>query len=206
MQQLTRYKTILWDFDGVIMDSMPIRDLGFKKTLESFPEEQVQKLLDYHQENGGLSRYVKFRYFFENIRNEKITESEIEELAEQFSVIMLNLLINKELLILDTVNFIKENYRKFNFHIVSGSDGNELIKICKGIDLDQYFLSIKGSPLPKKQLIENILREYDYPRDEMCLIGDSQNDADAAIHNEIDFFAYNNEKLKNYNYINTFLE
>ena len=25
-------KTIFWDFDGVILDSMPIRDFGFAKT------------------------------------------------------------------------------------------------------------------------------------------------------------------------------
>jgi beta-phosphoglucomutase-like phosphatase (HAD superfamily) len=27
-------KTIFWDFDGVILDSMPIRDYGFSKIFE----------------------------------------------------------------------------------------------------------------------------------------------------------------------------
>ena len=31
---LDLYKTILWDFDGVIMDSMPVRDKGFEIVLE----------------------------------------------------------------------------------------------------------------------------------------------------------------------------
>ena len=29
-------KTIFWDFDGVILDSMPIRDYGFAKIFEDF--------------------------------------------------------------------------------------------------------------------------------------------------------------------------
>ena len=57
-------KTIFWDFDGVILDSMPIRDYGFAKIFEEFDKELVDKILEYHTLNGGLSRYVKIRYFY----------------------------------------------------------------------------------------------------------------------------------------------
>ncbi|MGH2278576.1 hypothetical protein ACRCD7_05475 [Aliarcobacter sp. ERUVET-7] len=36
-------KTIFWDFDGVILDSMPIRDFGFAKIFEEFDKELVYK-------------------------------------------------------------------------------------------------------------------------------------------------------------------
>lgn len=55
---------IFWDFDGVIMDSMKVRDEGFKIVLKDYPSDQVEKLMEFHRNNGGLSRYVKFRYFF----------------------------------------------------------------------------------------------------------------------------------------------
>ena len=60
-------KTILWDFDGVILDSMATRDWGFKEIFKDFTEAQVSRLLEYHRINGGLSRYVKIRYFYETI-------------------------------------------------------------------------------------------------------------------------------------------
>ena len=60
-------KNILWDFDGVILSSMHIRDWGFREIFKTFKKEDVQKLLDYHNLNGGLSRYVKIRYFYEEI-------------------------------------------------------------------------------------------------------------------------------------------
>ena len=61
---LTSKKVILWDFDGVILDSDKIRVEGFKQSLKDYPSNQVQALLDYHHRNGGLSRYNKFKFFF----------------------------------------------------------------------------------------------------------------------------------------------
>nr|WP_315170135.1 HAD hydrolase-like protein [uncultured Flavobacterium sp.] len=203
----SNYKTILWDFDGVIMDSMPVRDKGFEIVLKNYPQEQVALLMEYHRNNGGLSRYNKFRYFFEEIRKETITESEIKVFADEFSVVMLQNLLDSKLLIEDSLKFIKENYLKYKMHIVSGSDGNELRHICETLGLSQYFISIHGSPTPKKELVKNVLIENKYVKEQTCLIGDSFNDLEAATFNDIVFYGYNNELLlsKSKKYIHAFL-
>ena len=56
-------KNVLFDFDGVIIDSMPIKTEGFRKVFEGFEPAAVEKLLDYHNLNGGLSLYVKIFEF-----------------------------------------------------------------------------------------------------------------------------------------------
>lgn len=194
-----KYKVILWDFDGVILDSMAVRDMGFVKVLEQegHTEEQIEALLSYHRANGGLSRYVKFRYFYEQILGIAITEEEVLRLAALFSDIMLSLLIDENLLITDSVEFIKKNYKDYRFHIVSGSDGVELNKICRGLGLSTYFHSIEGSPTPKKELVANLIESNTYTPQDLCLIGDSINDLEAAEVNGIDFFGYNNIQLVN---------
>lgn len=205
MKVLNKVKTILWDFDGVIMDSMPTRSLGFVKVLEQYPQDQIDALLRYHNLNGGLSRYVKFRYFFEYIRNESITEDQVQELANQFSTVMLSLLLDDTLLIQDSVNFIQQHYKNYRMHIVSGSDGNELNKICDALGLSPYFLSIQGSPTPKNELVRAVLEANNYQKDEVVLIGDSINDHQAAQVNQIRFIGYNNALLKPGNdYITSF--
>ncbi|MFC0181194.1 Phosphoglycolate phosphatase, HAD superfamily [Pseudarcicella hirudinis] len=196
MKNIIDYKIILWDFDGVIMDSMPIRSKGFEEVLKDYPKEQVDNLLEFHNTNGGLSRYVKFRHFFENIRNESIEDEEVLALADNFSKIMLSLLIDEKLLIEDSVNFIRENWMNHEMHIVSGSDGKELAQICEGLDLSKYFRSINGSPTPKKELVRRLLVENNYNKDNVTLIGDSINDKEASLINEIGFCGYNNESLK----------
>ena len=188
-------KTILWDFDGVILDSMAVRDWGFKEIFKDFTESQVSKLLEYHQVNGGLSRYVKIRYFYESILGKTITEEKISEYAEAFSVLMKQELTNTNNLIADAVTFIKQNSSKFSFHIVSGSDQAELRFLCKELGIESYFISIHGSPTPKNQLVKTLLQEYGHDKQNTCLIGDSINDFEAAEVNKIYFYGYNNKNL-----------
>ncbi len=196
MKNFLNKKNIFWDFDGVIMDSMPFRNKGFELVLKEFPNEQVELLIQFHLKNGGLSRYVKFTHFFEEIRGEKVTEEEIKEWAQKFSEIMREELLQPALLIEDSLNFIKENYRKFNMHIVSGSDEEELRFLCEKLEISRYFISIHGSPVPKKELVQELLNTHNYRLENTILIGDSINDYEAAEINNIDFCGYNNDELK----------
>lgn len=189
-------KTIFLDFDGVILDSMPIRDFGFVKIFEEFDKELVDKLLEYHTLNGGLSRYVKIRYFYNILLKKDVSDEKVQELADKFSIIMKTELTNKKYLIKETVDFIEKNYQNYNFHIVSGSDGKELNYLCKELELSQYFKTIEGSPTCKNDLVKNILQKYSYNPKECILIGDSINDYEAANINGIKFYGYNNEELR----------
>jgi phosphoglycolate phosphatase-like HAD superfamily hydrolase len=193
--KMSEIKVILWDFDGVILNSNEVRDRGFEEVLRDFPKEQVAKLLSYHRKNGGLSRYVKFRYFFEQIRGEKISSEEINKWAAKFSEIMLRKLKNKDLLFAETNKFIEENFQKYTMYIVSGSDQKELREICKDIGIEKYFKSIHGSPTAKNKLVEKLLKDNKYEKKQCVLIGDSINDYEAASINSIYFFAYNNNEI-----------
>lgn len=186
-----RVKVIFWDFDGVLMDSNAVRDLGFERVLSEFPKEQVDELLAFHQANGGLSRYVKFRYFFEEIRKEPITDDEILIWAERFSLIMKELLVNPKLLIAETMSFVKDNQGRYIMHITSGSDQNELRFLCQSMGIDHLFTSIHGSPKPKKEWVKELIETHGYSKEECVLIGDSYNDFDAAKENGIKFMSYN---------------
>ncbi|OYU85080.1 MAG: haloacid dehalogenase [Flavobacterium sp. BFFFF2] len=193
------YQVIFWDFDGVILESNAIRDLGFERVLADFPVYQVAQLLDFHRKNGGLSRYVKFRHFFETIRGEELTDELLAHYTGKFSEIMLQLLKDPSLLIEETVDFIQRNYQNYTMHIVSGSDQTELRELCSSLGLAAYFKSIHGSPTPKKQWVGDLLDQYGYDRSQCILIGDAHNDFDAAQHNGIDFMACNAPDLDQYN-------
>lgn len=199
-------KNILFDFDGVILDSMPVRDFGFREIFKEFDKELVEKLIEYNNLNGGLSRYVKIRYFYEELLETAISEEKVKELAQKFSEIMRKELSNKKYMIEETVKFIEDNHEKYNLHIVSGSDGDELRFLCKELEIDKFFLSIDGSPTPKNQLVANVLQKNNYLENETILIGDSINDYETAKINGIDFYGYNNYELKDFSksYIDTF--
>ena len=189
-------KNILWDFDGVIVDSSSIRDYGFQKIFENFNPKDVDKLIAYHKLNGGLSRFHKIEYFFKAILKQEISKEEILNYAENFTQIMRKSLCDKKYLIQETLDFIKQNFKKYVFHIVSGSEHNELNFLCQKLEIDKFFESINGSPTPKKELIKDLMNHYSYTPQETILIGDSINDYEAANANHIDFYGYNNTSLK----------
>jgi HAD superfamily hydrolase (TIGR01549 family) len=190
-------KAIFWDFDGVILNSNSIRDIGFELVLEDYPKGQVNLLLKYHRANGGLSRYVKFRYFFEVIRNESVTEEKIRLLAEKFSKIMRKRLVSRENLIAETITFLETNHTKIKMFVTSGSDEQELRFLCSELGISKYFKSIHGSPKPKAEIISELINSYNFLANECCVIGDSINDYEAAYYNGIQFFGFNNLSLVN---------
>ena len=206
MKEFTGKTSILWDFDGVILDSMEIREEGFRTVLASFPDSQIETLLSFHRKNGGLSRYVKFEYFLEQIIGGKKNEEKVQQWAEEFSKIMRKSLTSKDRLVKDVIGFIKKNKELYHMHIVSGSDGNELRFLCDQLEISENFESINGSPTPKIELVRILMEEKGYKPEETCLIGDSINDFEASSSNNIQFFGYNNLdlKAKGFRYINSF--
>ena len=195
---LSNYSVILWDFDGVIIDSDKIRIFGFREVLKEYPQNAVDKLIDYHLKNGGLSRYVKFRYFYEEVLGQYISDQRIKILANSFSQIMVKHLKDPQLVIkeaLDCIQFLHSAGK--TMHIVSGSDEIELLDLTHFLGLKRYFESINGSPTPKVDLVKSIIDNSIEERVSFCLIGDSINDYQAASSNGIKFFGYNNEELIN---------
>jgi len=189
-------QNIIFDFDGVILDSMPIREFGFRQIFSAYDDTLVEKLLAYHEANGGLSRYVKIAYFYEEILGEPISQSEINRLAEAFSKIMRKALTDKKYLITQTVDFLENNHHYYRMHIASGSDQEELRYLCHALGVAEYFLSIHGSPTHKNDLVAMILSEHCYVKEETILIGDSMNDYIASDINGIAFYGYNNTTLQ----------
>lgn len=185
---------ILFDFDGVILDSMPTREYGFRKIFEEYDSKYVDKLIDFHNKNGGLSRFVKIKYFYNHCLQEEISEADIHFLANKFSDIMKGKLANKKYLIKDTLDFIAKNNSVK--HIVSGSEEKELSFLCKELGISKYFKTIEGSPTPKVDLVKNIIYQFNYKLNETILIGDSINDYEAATINGISFYGFNNNELE----------
>ncbi|WP_181368983.1 HAD family hydrolase [Flavobacterium pallidum] len=193
---MNNIKEIIWDFDGVILLSDAVREYGFRKIFETHPEDQVEQLVQFHLKNGGLSRYVKIRYFYEKILNQSITEEEVNRLADNFSVIMKDALVNVNLLNPEWIELMKEIGGAYVHSIASGSDGKELNYLCQTLGIAKHFKIISGSPTPKKQLVADIISSSDFSPAEIVLIGDAVNDLEAAEFNQIKFIGYHHHSLK----------
>jgi phosphoglycolate phosphatase-like HAD superfamily hydrolase len=181
-----KYQHIIFDFDGVLVESNEIRFNGFRKLFKDYPQEQVERLVSYAKANGGVSRYKKIGYFFDAIRREPISDESINHWAAQFSELVEQDVVEAKS-VAGSLEFLKEYSSLFDFAIVSGSDQVELRRICENREIDHFFKTILGSPVEKKDNIATLLSELNWSHDRSVYIGDSNNDLDSAKANNLDF-------------------
>ena len=101
-------------------------------------------------------------------------------LANKFAEIIKKKIYTKTNLIDDSIFFIKENFSRYDFHIVSGSEHKELNHLCSFFKINKYFKSINGSPIRKEILVKNIIKKFNYSVNEIILVGDAITDYKAA--------------------------
>jgi len=193
---MTKYKHLIFDFDGVLVESNEIRLEGFRLLFRDFPTHQVEKLVQFARLNGGLSRYEKIKYFFEQIRNEPISADNIKALAKQYSALVKQKVIDAEP-VKGSLEFLSNHKNNHDFAVVSGSDQEELRDVCKARGIDRFFLAILGSPASKESNIALLLSKMGWKNVACLFIGDSINDFDAARTHGIDFIG-RNSKLVNW--------
>jgi phosphoglycolate phosphatase-like HAD superfamily hydrolase len=187
---------LFFDFDGVILDSVAIRTEGFRRVLKDFDDSDVDQLIEYHNINGGISRYAKFKWFYKEVLKKELSQGQLDKYTDEFSSIMLDELSNKSYLIQQTVDFLKRTFLTMPMHVVSGADQTELRHLCKELDVAKYFNSIYGSPTAKDINITQMLDTYEYDGEDTIMICDSINDYEAAHVNGIYFCGFNQESLR----------
>ena len=82
---LIQYQTLIFDCDGVILNSNKIKTQAFYDVAKVYGHKPAQILKDYHIQNGGISRYKKFEYLLTNILQKPIKKQELSELLSNFS-------------------------------------------------------------------------------------------------------------------------
>tara|TARA_Y100000813_G_C24037836_1_gene293051 strand:+ start:10 stop:678 length:669 start_codon:yes stop_codon:yes gene_type:complete len=187
---IKKYKTIIFDCDGVILNSNQIKTDSFRETLENFDTNLVDEFILFHKENGGISRYAKIKYFlnvlvpkYENSSN--LENETYEELIKKYGLICKKSLMEVE--ITCGLNLFRNHTANAKWLLVSGGDEVELKELFNIKKINHYFNGgIFGSPDTKNEIIkrEQFNKNIQNPT---LFIGDSKLDYFAAKSNSLDF-------------------
>ncbi|MGF2618132.1 HAD family hydrolase [Rossellomorea vietnamensis] len=179
MVNINHSRAIIFDCDGVLFNSNTQKSDAFGKVLEGYPAEQVKSFVKYHKETGGVSRYVKFRKFFEEFLNHSgIFEEEYQKVLESFSEECISIYKNSELTpgaleLLQEIRLLGKP-----MYVASGSDENELQASFELRGIDSFFNGIYGSPKTKAECVDKINESQRL--EEAIFIGDSMSDYSTA--------------------------
>jgi len=188
--KLSKYKTWFFDCDGVLLDSNQLKSEAFYEVALPYGKKNAQALVEYNKRLGGVTRFEKFRYFFETILEKKTFEKELENALNNFSALVCEKLINcpETSGARDFLDSLPINSKKY---VVSGGAQTELKVIFKQRGLDTYFDDIYGSPDSKEVIMRNKVRSPDMECPAV-FIGDSRYDYEVAWQFHLDFFFMTN--------------
>ena len=187
---------IIYDFDGVICDSVDVKTDAFIDLYKDYDFSIQNEIKKYHLMNGGISRYRKIEYFQNYILNKPLSQSEINDLAERFGSIVKNKVISSKY-INGAKEFIERHAIDSRQFICSGTPNLEINEIVKKKEIAGLFDGIFGSPEFKASIIRKILFGKKYSK---CIFfGDALTDYYAAMECSVEFIGIRN---KNTNFPN----
>lgn len=173
---------IIFDFDGVIINSHKIKTKAFYEIFKSYGKKIAIKAGKFHKNNIGKSRYFKFKFILKNILKKKITKKELLRLDQNFDVFVQKK-IRKMIPTKNLMKFLKSQKKYHNFYISTGTPQNKIVNILKEKKLFSFFTKIYGSPRSKVEHIKEIKKK----NNNIIFIGDSLEDFKASVKTNIDF-------------------
>ena len=169
---------IVFDCDGVLLESMDIKSMAFRRIGEEYGAEMADRLVLYHHMHGGVSRYRKFEWLFGELGKEA-TDEDLARLNETFVAAAY-----EEMKRCPMVPGAKETLDAWRgkrpMYVASGAPEEELRLILEKRGLAPYFAGMYGSPTIKTQILRAIVEHNGvYPSD-VVMVGDSRIDLCAA--------------------------
>lgn len=184
MRALSDYRSLVFDCDGVLLDSNRVKTDAFYQAALPFGESAANALVRYHVANGGVSRYRKFEYFLSEIVRHEDMEPLNELLSRYAERVREGLLACR---VADGLGELRSALPKSNWMIVSGGDQGELREVFEARGLSHYFSGgIFGSPTDKHEIL---LRELNCGNLVLpaVFLGDSRYDYESAMKFGLDF-------------------
>lgn len=179
-------KVIIYDFDGVICDSVHVKTKAFAELYSQYGDDIQSKVVRYHLDHGGISRFEKIRYYETQLLNQIVTEEKVQELGRQFADLVKNKVISCEY-VPGALEFVRLHSADCIQYVCTGTPEFEILEIVEKRGLTAYFCGIYGSPESKTNIIKRILNETRCNADECVFLGDAMTDYKAAVETGIPF-------------------
>jgi phosphoglycolate phosphatase-like HAD superfamily hydrolase len=181
-------KAVLFDFDGVIVESVGVKTEAFRELFANEPEH-LPAILALHLANGGMSRFTKFEIIHRDILKRPLSAQRSRELGEGFSALVMQKVIACPYMP-GALEFIQKHATRLPLFIASSTPQTELHEILLRRNLAGYFCETHGTPRGKPEIMQDLLIRYKLDLKDMPFIGDAINDYKAASEIGLPFYGF----------------
>ena len=170
-------RAAVFDFDGVVLESVEIKTIAFRRLFADHPEGE--RIVPYHLANGGISRFRKFQWFYEEVRGEPLTEAESERLGARFSELVLDE-VRRCAFVPGARELLERLAPRLPLFVASGTPEDELRGIVAHRELGDLFAGVYGTPPTKAEILRRIMDERGLDPAELVFVGDAMSDFKGA--------------------------
>ena len=171
---------VIFDFDGVLVESVEIKTEAFRQLFQPFGEEVTARVVEHHNNNAGVSRFEKIRLYYRDYIGRPLDEAGVADLAEEFGALVEELVVAAAPVagageLLD--DLLNAGIPAF---VASATPEEELKRIIERRGMTGYFRGIFGSPTTKIEAATRVVRSFDLDPRRVVFIGDALADFNAA--------------------------
>lgn len=183
---MTLCRAVIFDFDGVIVESEEIKTHAFMSMYREYGPAVVEAAVAHHRANGGISRRKKIRWCHRTQLGIELDQTALDALCHRFSR-----MVEDEVVACDWVagaeEVLRTQFQRRLLFIISGTPENELRRIFARRDLDRWFVEVWGSPPGKPEIVADILTRHRLDPRAVLFVGDAMADLRAARANGLRF-------------------
>jgi len=172
-------KVIIFDFDGVILDSANIKLRAYSAIYSGEDPKKLPALIAHCQLHGGITRRIKFEYYEREFFGRNADPTSVEALCQRYSDIVFKAVLACPF-VEGAEQLLRRASDKVAMHVVSGTPDSELHQIIQERGLAQFFRSVRGAPATKRDAFHRIATGEGYARRDMLVMGDSMTEYMAA--------------------------
>ncbi|PZW86980.1 phosphoglycolate phosphatase-like HAD superfamily hydrolase [Pseudomonas sp. 2848] len=179
------YATLVFDCDGVILDSNKVKTEAFYKAALPYGDNAARQLVSHHTQNGGISRFKKFQYLLDNLVAPGTPGPDLETLLASYAREVRDGLMSCA--ITPGLHELRARTPKARWLIVSGGAQAELRDVFEARGLAELFDGgIYGSPDSKEDILAREMACQNIVQPALFL-GDSRYDHVASSAHGLDF-------------------
>lgn len=178
MPRLDRLEAVVFDFDGVILESAALKGDAFLELFSDHPGH-LPAIRDHHLENLGVSRFEKFDWIYRNLLKRSLSDEERLRLGARYSALVFERTAASPF-VPGALEVLEALEGRFPLFVASATPQEELESVVERRDLTHFFTSVHGSPPAKGELLIRIVRLGGFDPNHVLMIGDGISDLRAA--------------------------
>lgn len=191
---VSRLRAIVFDFDGVILESAEVKTEAFAELYKDHGPDVVARVREHHLANMGVSRFKKFEWIAENILGAALTSEHSSLLGSRFTELVLQKVLASPF-VPGADAAVEQLATTHPLFVASGTPDAELKMIVERRKLTRWFREVHGTPREKPAILRDLMGRHQLTAAEILFVGDGLSDHKAATEVGTEFLARDTSAL-----------